>query len=223
MTDPILKASGLSKRYRDAKGEVLALDSVDLDVAPGEFVAVCEPSGCGKSTLLMILGALLRPDDGALTLGAEDPYQLGPGPRAAFRAGNIGFVFQDFHLVPYLDVLDNVLAPTLAIGVENAAARANELLDALGLADRSTHVPSTLSAGEQQRTALARALLAKPRLVLADEPTGNLDRDNARQVLDHLARYANNGAAVVMVTHDESAMAATSRKVTMERGRIVSP
>ena len=220
MTETILTAENLQKRYRESGGEVAALDGVDLKVGAGEFVAVCGASGCGKSTLLLVLGALLRPDAGTVFIDAGDPYALGAGARAGFRAEHIGFVFQDFNLVPYLDVFDNVMAPTLAGSIADADERADSLLASLGLSERRSHVPSKLSAGEQQRTALARALLAKPKLVLADEPTGNLDRENAEGVLGHLAEYAADGAAVVMVTHDEGAMAAASRRVLMDKGRI---
>ena len=220
MTETILTAENLQKRYRAPAGEVAALDGVDLEVGAGEFVAVCGPSGCGKSTLLLVLGALLRPSAGKLAVAGVDPYALGPGARAGFRAAHVGFVFQDFNLVPYLDVFDNVMAPTLAAAIPGADERADSLLATLGLSERRSHVPSKLSAGEQQRAALARALLAKPKLVLADEPTGNLDRENAEGVLGHLADYAADGAAVVMVTHDEGAMAAASRRVLMDKGRI---
>ncbi len=220
MTEPVVRASGLTKRYRGGGGEVGALDGAGLEVAGGEFVAVCGPSGCGKSTLLSVLGGLLRPDGGELDIGGTDPYALAAGARARFRAENVGFVFQDAHLVPYLDVFDNVMAPTLAMRVQGAAGRARELLETFGLGDRRAHVPSALSAGEQQRAALARALLASPGLVLADEPTGNLDRGNAERVLGHLADCAAGGAAVVMVTHDEGAMEAAGRRVTMDSGRI---
>jgi putative ABC transport system ATP-binding protein len=220
MTEPILSAEGLGKRYTGHGGEVRALDDVSLEVGAGEFVAVCGPSGCGKSTLLLVLGALLHPDEGAVQIAGEDPYALGSGSRAAFRGSNIGFVFQEFHLVPYLNVRENILTPTLACEVEGVDGRVEELLGSLGMAERAEHLPSELSAGEQQRTALARALLASPKLILADEPTGNLDRENAERVLGHLADYAAAGAAVVMVTHDEAAMAAAGRRVVMDSGRL---
>lgn len=169
---------------------------------------------------MLVLGALLHPDTGAVQIIGEDPYAFGSGARAAFRGKNIGFVFQDFHLVPYLNVRENILTPTLACEVEGVKERVGELMATFGIGERSEHVPSELSAGEQQRTALARALLASPKLILADEPTGNLDRENAERVLGHLADYAADGAAVVMVTHDEAAMAAAGRRVVMDSGRV---
>ena len=220
-TTPVVHAENLVKRYRsqaNAEG-VTALNKMTLSLHTGEFVAVCGPSGCGKSTLLLCLGALMRPDSGTLTVAGTDTSGLSPGQRAAFRAQNIGFVFQDFHLIPYLDVLDNVLAPILAAPTNNPTEQAETLLEKLQLGERRHHVPSALSAGEQQRVALARALMPRPKLLLADEPTGNLDTDNSKRVLDHLAEYAKTGAAVLMVTHDSEAMEAADRKILMEGGR----
>lgn len=213
----MIRADNLRKTYPSG---VAALDGVSLEIEAGEFIAVCGASGCGKSTLLLTLGGLLKPDGGTVSIAGEEPYAVGSQARARFRAEQIGFVFQNFHLVPYLDVFDNVIAPTLANPIDGGKKRAEQLLEELGLADRRKHRPSALSAGEQQRVALARALLTKPTLVLADEPTGNLDSENSAHVLDHLGGYAAGGASVLMVTHDKDAMAAANRRLEMNQGKI---
>ena len=177
-------------------------------------MAVRGPSGCGKTTLLLTAGGLLRPDAGKVAVNGQELYALGDEARARIRAANIGFVFQQFHLVPYLSVRDNVLSAALALPLADAGKRAEQLLDELGLAHRSHHVPAELSTGERQRTALARALLHQPRLLLADEPTGNLDADNGRLVLAKLAEHAHAGGAVLLVTHDADAAAQSHRVVT---------
>lgn len=198
----MLDLRNLCKTYRGPKGSVSALADFSLAINSGEMVAVRGPSGSGKTTLLLIAGGLLRPDAGQVFLGDQDVYELSPGARARFRARNIGFVFQQFHLVPYLSVFDNVLTPTLAAGTSRAGIRAEELLQRFGLGERMDHVPAQLSTGERQRAALARALLPQPRLLLADEPTGNLDTANGEAVLASLAEFARAGGGVLLVTHD---------------------
>jgi ABC-type lipoprotein export system ATPase subunit len=203
----LLEISGVSKTYRDGEpAEVRALPPVDIALSAGEFVAVQGPSGCGKTTLLLIAGGLLAPSAGVVRVAGRDPYAMGPDERARFRAQHLGFVFQQFHLVPYLSVLDNVLAPGLAASVPHARERAEELIARFGLKARRLHVPGELSTGERQRTALARALLNRPKLLLADEPTGNLDRENAEIVLGHLADFADRGGGVLLVSHDADAV-----------------
>ena len=219
----VLRADDLTKRYASPDGEVLALDHVSLTLARGEFAAVMGPSGCGKSTLLLAAGGLQAPDSGTVSVADEDLYALGSEARAKFRGRTIGFVFQQFHLVPYLSALDNVLAPTLAHAIPDAQERAIALLAELGIADRKAHVPSRLSVGERQRVALARALLPGPSLILADEPTGNLDRASADVVLDRMGSFADAGGAVLLVTHDETAAARADRIHRMEAGRLVTP
>ena len=200
-----LQIDNVHKSYRTARGEVRAVNGLSLAVDTGEFIAVQGPSGCGKTTLLMMAGGLLAPDAGRIRIDGCDPYQLSAEQRARFRAQNLGFVFQQFHLVPYLSVLDNVLVPALAAGHTDARQRAVDLIERFGLGPRIDHVPAKLSSGERQRTALARALLGRPKLVLADEPTGNLDRNNADAVMEYLAQYAAEGGAVLLVTHDRDA------------------
>ena len=208
------------KTYQGASGQVLAVDGVSLSVDGGEFVAVQGPSGCGKSTMLLLAGGLLTPESGSVHIGGEDPYVLTADARSKFRADNIGFVFQQFHLVPYLSVLDNVLAPSIATGSKDAEQRARELLDRFGLSHRLEHTPGELSSGERQRTALARALLNEPKVLLADEPTGNLDTENATEVLKHLREFAASGGAVLLVTHDAQAAAAADRIIHLRDGKL---
>ncbi len=208
------------KTYQGASGQVLAVDGVSLSVDGGEFVAVQGPSGCGKSTMLLLAGGLLAPESGSVQIAGEDPYALTADARSKFRADNIGFVFQQFHLVPYLSVLDNVLAPSIATGSPGADQRARELIDQFGLSHRLEHTPGELSSGERQRAALARALLNEPKVMLADEPTGNLDTENATEVLKHLRDFASAGGAVLLVTHDAQAAAAAARVIHLRDGKL---
>jgi len=216
----VLELEHVCKSFRTSPNrEVRAVIDVSLSLQPGEFVAVRGPSGCGKSTLMLIAGGLLAPDQGTVRVNGEAPYNLGVDARARFRAKWIGFVFQQFHLIPYLSVLDNVLAPALAVG-NSDPARARELIAHFGLAHRVDHVPAQLSTGERQRTALARALLNRPQLLLADEPTGNLDPESADAVLGYLAEFAQQGGAVLLVTHDDHAASVAQRTALIRDGRL---
>lgn len=218
---PLLQIENLSKSYPGPKGDIGALNEVSLTVGAGEFVVMQGPSGCGKTTLLLAAGALLQPTRGRVLLQGQDPYQLSSGQRAQFRALNIGFVFQQFHLVPYLDALDNILTPTLALETNgDTRSRALALATRFGLSDRLHHVPAALSTGERQRVALSRALLNNPKLLLADEPTGNLDAENGQLVMCALAEFARNGGAVLLVTHEPRAGEQASRVVRMSGGRL---
>lgn len=216
----LISLDHVTKTYRGSDQPVVAVDDVSVTVAAGEFVAVVGPSGCGKTTLLLVAGGLLGPDSGKVQIDLQDPYTLSADQRARFRAERIGFVFQQFHLVPYLTVLDNVLAPALVTGERDAAARALSLIDRFGLTDRRDHRPGQLSTGERQRVALARALLNGPRVILADEPTGNLDGENSEDVLQALQTFANDGGAVLLVTHDPHAVAFAERTVTLDKGQV---
>ena len=218
----LLQAQDITKHYPGQNGApVRALRGVSLEMKDGDFAAVQGPSGCGKSTLLLTAGALLQPTNGQVKIDGTNPYALSPEDRARFRAKNIGFVFQQFHLVPYLSVRDNILVPTLTGESDAGLERADALLDQLQLTNRADHPPAQLSTGERQRTALARALLNKPQLLLADEPTGNLDRKNTDIVLGHLRQFADDGGAVLLVTHDPHAANKASRAIQIEDGRLV--
>ncbi len=221
----LLEIDQLKKTYQTGSETVQAVDGVSLNLKAGQFVAVQGPSGCGKTTLLLVAGALLAPDSGTVRIAGENPYDLPADQRARFRAKQVGFVFQQFHLVPYLSILENVLAPSLAVESSEAELhnRAAQLIADFGLEHRQHHVPGQLSTGERQRTALARALLNGPSLLLADEPTGNLDQENAAIVLGHLAAFAKNGGAVLMVTHDPEAARKADRIETIRDGKLVEP
>lgn len=193
---PMVRLESVHKVYRGKQTEVSALAGVSLNLAAGQFLAVRGPSGCGKTTLLLTVGALLLPSAGKVLIDGCDPFSLSPNARARWRSQTVGFVFQQFHLVPYLDVLDNVMAASLPCRVSNASDRAHELVHRLGLTDRLHHVPSELSTGERQRVALVRALLNQPKVLLADEPTGNLDATNSQVVLEHLTAFPEGGEAL---------------------------
>ncbi|HJO09342.1 MAG TPA: ABC transporter ATP-binding protein, partial [Verrucomicrobiota bacterium] len=185
-----------------------------------EFVAVRGPSGSGKTTLLLTLGGMQRPSAGTVQLAGQDLYGLPPSERAKLRSSEIGFVFQMFHLVPYLDLLGNVLLASPSCPSDVVRKRAGELLKELGLAKRVSHRPGELSAGERQRLAVARALLNRPKLILADEPTGNLDPENAAEVIRHLAEFHRSGGTVVLVTHGGAADSHADRTVSLDKGRL---
>ncbi len=216
----MLTCHTLVKTFAARSGKIVGLDGVSFELGRGEFLVIHGPSGSGKSTLLLTLGGMLRPSSGSLTLLGRDPYALSPSDRTRFRAESIGFVFQLFHLVPYLDVRQNILAG-LPKKDPAEAERADALISELGLESRATEFPGTLSAGERQRVALARALVKRPALILADEPTGNLDPENAARVFQRLAAYRQAGGTVIVVTHGLDAAPHASRVLRLESGRIV--
>jgi len=217
----MLEFNNVSKWFNGAQGKVTALKEVSFSVRPGELLAIRGPSGCGKTTLLLTAGGLLRPSDGQISLNGQDPYTLSPEMRSRLRARNIGFVFQQFHLIPYLTVRQNIMTASLAIPQKEASEKAQQLISRFGLEDRADHVPARLSTGERQRTALARALLNEPKVILADEPTGNLDEDNAQTVFGYLSEYVSDGGCVLLVTHDTRAAAHATRSLQMSRGQLV--
>jgi ABC-type lipoprotein export system ATPase subunit len=216
----MIQLDTVTKVYDSQRGPVRALDGLSLSIETGEFVAVRGPSGCGKSTLLSIAGGLNRPSSGRIVVDGNDLGAMSGEELTQFRAHTIGFVFQMFHLLPYLNVLDNVLVAAGRDEREQAASEAAELLDRFGMSDRLTHHPAQLSAGERQRTAMARAMLHEPKLILADEPTGNLDPESAAVVLDHLHAYQQAGGTVLLVTHDEQAAARAGRSLMLRAGRL---
>jgi len=212
----------LVRTFATGNGTVAALDGVSFRIERGEFVAIRGASGSGKSTLLLALGGMLRPTSGTVTIDGQDPYGLSAGARTRFRASRIGFVFQLFHLVPYLDVRQNVLAGVPRPDAD-ARARVERLIDELGLGPRAGARPSTLSAGERQRVALARALAKQPPVILADEPTGNLDPANAGVVFRRLADYQRAGGTVLVVTHGTDATPHATRTLHLDHGRLAAP
>ncbi len=218
----MIRCDEVTKIFRKNGSEVTSLDRFTAEVAEGEFVAVRGPSGCGKTTLLLTLGGMQRPSAGSVQLGGRDLYALSPAERAGLRSSEIGFVFQMFHLVPYLDLLGNVLLACPGKPSAEVRRRAGGLLDELGLAGRASHRPGELSAGERQRLAVARALLNRPKLILADEPTGNLDPENAAEVIRHLAEFHRGGGTVVLVTHGASADAHADRTLRLDQGQLKS-
>ena len=218
----MLNANHLSKSYATPAGELTVLRDVSLSLNAGDAACVMGPSGSGKSTLLYILGGLEPPSSGSVQLDGKDPYALSADQLAAFRNRDVGFVLQDHCLLPQCTVLENVLVPTL-VGEADAGAidRAKELLAQVGLGARLDHRPSELSGGEKQRAAIARALIRRPRLILCDEPTGNLDAETAATVADLLiALHAKQRAIMVLVTHSEALGARFSRRWKMNRGEL---
>jgi ABC-type lipoprotein export system ATPase subunit len=219
----VLRARGLAKQYGSGQALVRAVDGVDLDVAAGETVAVMGPSGCGKSTLLHLLGGLDRPSGGEIQLDGHRIDQLSERALARLRRTAVGFVFQAFHLLDELTALENVELPALLAGSSTRAARrrATELLDRVGLADRAGFLPAALSGGQRQRVAVARALSNEPRVLLADEPTGNLDSAATLEVLRLFESLHDAGQTLVIVTHDERIAATADRLISMRDGAFV--
>jgi len=220
-----LVVENVVKRYSTRSEPLVVLRGVSLELAAGQNVAILGPSGSGKSTLLHILGTLDRPDVGTVTLDGVDPFQLPEPQLADFRNRNVGFIFQDHHLLPQLSVLENVLIPTLAAGspTRSAVDRARTLLDRVGLADRLDHRPAELSGGERQRVAVARALVHRPTLLLADEPTGNLDRANAMSVAKLLLELQQQEETMlVAVTHSLALASLLSRRLELVNGELKS-
>jgi putative ABC transport system ATP-binding protein len=221
----MIKLENVNKVYRTERVETLALENINLDVAPGEFVSVMGPSGCGKSTLLNLIGLLDAPTRGHLALDNTKINGAGDGKLARFRNEKLGFVFQSFHLVPDLKVVDNVEIPLLYRKMSGGERRklATQALDRVGLASRVHHFPTQLSGGQQQRAAIARAIVGRPRILLADEPTGNLDSAMGEEIMSILHDLnQNDGTTIVMVTHDERFARRTDRIVRLFDGRQVA-
>ena len=221
---PLYELSGARKTFRVGGDEVHAVDGVDLAIYPGEFVAVEGPSGSGKSTLLQLLGALERASEGSVLLEGKELSGLGDAELTRLRSEAIGFVFQSFNLIPTLTAAENVEVAMAPVTHDHAARRdrALELLELVGLADRAKHLPSKLSGGEQQRVAIARALANNPRVVLADEPTGNLDSATSEDIVATLARLSSErNVTVVLVTHAEGVARRANRRVRMRDGRLL--
>jgi putative ABC transport system ATP-binding protein len=224
LPDQVVRTHAVARTYRRGAIAVPVLEAVDLELAEGEWVAVLGPSGSGKSTLLNILGLLDRPDAGIYELAGEDVSDVGDTRRAELRNRRIGFVFQSFNLLPRTSALENVAAPLLYRGVRRAArlARARDTLERVGLADRVDYDPSELSGGQLQRVAIARALVGEPALLLADEPTGNLDSRSGAEVLDLFAALHQTGSTVLMITHDPNVAGRAQRRLVLDAGRLTA-
>ncbi len=222
----IYEVRSVSKWFAKGPAVVRAVDGIDLDIEAGDFVALEGPSGSGKTTLLQLLGALDRPSDGVVSFEGRDLARLRDGELASLRLNAFGFVFQQFNLIPTLTALQNVeakLAPT-GISGDELRERSSSLLSEVGLAERAAHLPAHLSGGEQQRVAIARALSTEPRVILADEPTGNLDSATGSDVIDLLADLAaQHGATVIVATHDADLAARAPKRVAMRDGKILDP
>ena len=217
----LIHMKGVSKWFRRGRERVIAVNCLDLEVAAGEFLGLVGPSGSGKSTLLHLAGGLDRPDEGAVLFDGRDLTTLSVAERARLRRRDVGFVFQFFHLIPTLTVAENVALPLVLDGVRRPGPKAADALERVGLGHRAHHLPGELSGGEMQRTAIARAVVHSPRLILADEPTGNLDSATGAEVLGVLAgQVSAAGAALVMATHDPGAAARAGRVVRLRDGRL---
>ena len=219
----MIETENLTKIYGTDENQLRALDGVNLKIARGEFAAVVGPSGCGKSTLLHMLGGIDAPTEGRVTIEGMDLSTLAPDPLTVFRRRHIGFVFQSFNLVPRLNVWENVTLPLGLDGLRADKDEVEEMLRALGIAEKRFALPHQLSGGQQQRVAIARALITKPHVVLADEPTGNLDSKASLDVVLTLCRLNEQlSQTIVMVTHSEEMAQMASRRIRMEDGRIAS-
>lgn len=215
----MLKVKNVSKIYRKGQQEIKAINQVTLDIPKGDFVALTGPSGSGKSSLLLMLGGMLSPTEGEVWIDGESLYDLNANQRARVRQKKIGFVFQTFNLIPYLSAMQNVQVPLLLVGLDEEAQqkRAQTLLERVGLGDRLDHKPAELSVGQQQRVALARMLANDPSVILADEPTGNLDPDMSAHVMRFLTELNQEGRTIVLVTHDRQVAQQAKRMLTIEQ------
>jgi putative ABC transport system ATP-binding protein len=224
MSGPLLRLAGVSRVYDTGRLQVTALRDVDLEVWPGEFLAIVGPSGSGKSTLMNLLGCLDRPTAGTYELDGHDVATLDDDGLARLRSRSIGFVFQSYNLLPRTTALDNVATPLLYHGVSSRIRRekAKAALERLGLGDRLDHEPSELSGGQQQRVAIARALVTDPPLILADEPTGNLDSHSGAEVMELFHALHDAGRTIVLITHDADVATSASRQVHIRDGMVAA-
>jgi len=220
----MIKMHDLTKAYRTSDVETTALSHINIEVEAGEFIAIMGPSGCGKSTLLNILGMLDTPDSGVYSFAGEDVAGYAESRLANIRKENIGFIFQSFNLVDELTVAENVMLPLLyqKVAPSERNERVHAVLERVGIAHRADHRPQQLSGGQQQRVAVARAVVTNPKLILADEPTGNLDSVNGEEVLELLNQLNGDGTTIIMVTHDQGHAEHASRVINMLDGRVLS-
>ncbi|MEP3931283.1 ABC transporter ATP-binding protein [Rhodopirellula bahusiensis] len=219
----MLSMQNVTKTYEMHRQKVVALDDATLEIPEGDFVSLIGPSGSGKSSLLVMLGGMLSPTSGQVLLNGQSMYDLDADGRARMRKANIGFVFQTFNLIPYLTAQENVQIPLYLSGTDEADQRdrAAELLERVGLGDRLDHKPNELSVGQQQRVALARMLANDPAVILADEPTGNLDPETSEQVIGYFEEFNREGRTIVMVSHNPEAAERAKRVLKLRNGRIV--
>lgn len=220
----VVEMKNVAKYFGEGSSKVKALDGVDLTINEGEFVAIVGPSGSGKSTMMNLIGCLDRPTSGKVKIAGEDLSKLNDKKLTSLRNLAIGFVFQSFFLLPKTDALDNVATPLFYRGVSSKEARkkAMQMLSKLGLADRHSHQSTELSGGQQQRVAIARALVTEPSLILADEPTGALDSNTGKQVMDLFQELNKEGKTIVLITHDLDIAAKAKRRITLKDGKVVS-
>ena len=220
----MIKLDNIKKVFRTDDVETWALQNVSLEVKEGEFVAIMGPSGCGKSTLLNILGLIDNPTEGTYLLNGTDVSRMQENERTELRKGTIGFVFQSFNLIEELNVMENIELPLLYMGIPRSERRrrVQEIMERVGIAHRAKHFPCQLSGGQQQRVAIARAVIPSPKIILADEPTGNLDSRNGREVMDLLAELHREGTTIIMVTHSQHDANYADRIVNLFDGEVVS-
>ncbi len=217
----MIEAQNITKVFNSAKEKVIALKTIDLIVKKSEFVLIKGESGSGKSTLLFIMGGMLNPTSGKMIVNNKDLFTLSEAERSKYRANEIGFVFQSYHLLPYLNVLENIMLSNKLPSIQIQKEEVFKIAKELGIADRLDHKPSQLSAGEKQRIALARALITNPSVILADEPTGNLDEKNTLEVLNYLKHFQQKGGTVVMVTHGNLADKYATRTIQLQKGELI--
>ena len=215
-----IQINNLTKGYREKGTPIPVLTDISISFDAGQMHALVGPSGCGKSTLLMLCGGLIRPDAGTVLIDGKDLLSLNAGGRARAQADLVGFVYQQFHLIPYLSIEQNIMASCLARPVPDAKQRCQELIERLGLEHRRGHIPGKLSSGEQQRVALGRALMNRPKVLMADEPTGNLDSANADHLLGLLREFADDGGLVLMATHDSAVAARADCTYGFKNGAV---
>lgn len=216
----MVEVKNISKVYTSGKHSVNALSHINLKVEKSEFILIKGDSGSGKSTLLFIIGGMLHPTAGDIVVNKKSIISLTEQERSKYRAGEIGFVFQSYHLLPYLNVFENIMLPDKLIKDTISKEAVYNLVETLGIKDRLYHKPSQLSAGEKQRVALARAMISKPSIILADEPTGNLDEKNTIEVMKHLKAFQRKGGTVIMVTHGNLADRYATRTIHLHKGKL---
>jgi len=222
MDKEIIRLQNINKIYKTGDENTVALQDINLSITNGEFVAIMGPSGSGKSTLMHILGLLDKPSSGMYLLDSQDVSKLSGGKQAQIRSQKIGFVFQQFNLLPRTTVLDNILLPSIYNNSKNAASRAKQLINDFGLKERIKHKPNELSGGQIQRVAVARALINDPQIILADEPTGNLDSKRSAEIMELFQKINAKSATIILITHEESVANYAKRIIKIMDGKIVS-